>query len=322
MILTLTVNPLLEKRLYFDNSEKGAVNRCYKEHFYAGGKGINVSRQLNKLGIENLALTFAGGSNGKILRHVLSEEGINFSLVNTKSETRGGTLLLEKESPKITSYIGLSSEITDEEVNDFNKKLDKMIQNATIVVITGSLPSANTADIFFNALNLAAKHDKITIVDTYGAHLPECIKLSPFAIHNNIQELETSFKKDLSDDKKIFELLDEFYSMGVKMSFISNGDRPFYTTKFDFHYEVTPPKITEKDPLGSGDAFVAGVAYGLDKNLVYDDIVKTATSLGAINAEKWTTSDVSPEEIDKYFNQVEVKQIGKKMKLIDDTPNY
>ena len=322
MILTLTVNPLLEKRLYFDNSEKGAVNRCSAEHFYAGGKGINVSRQLSKLGIDNLALTFAGGTNGKILRHVLGEEGINFSLVNTKAETRGATLLLEKESPKITSYIGLNCEITDEEVKEFNKKLDKMIQNASIVVITGSLPSENTAEIFFNALNLAAKHDKMVIIDTYGPHLQECIKLAPFAVHNNITELENSFNKDLSSEENIFTLLDEFYSRGVKMSFISNGDRPFYTSKFDFHYLVTPPKIREKDPLGSGDAFVAGVTYGLVKNLVYNDIVKTATSLGAVNAEKWSTSEVAPEEIERYYNQVEIKQIGKKMKLIDDTPRY
>ena len=148
MILTITVNPLLENRLYFDKTEKGHVNRCYAENFYAGGKGINVSRQLNKLGIENLALTFAGGNNGKVFRSILASEGINFSLVSTKSETRSGTLLLEKESPKITSYIGLNSEITDDEVDQFIQKMEKMVLNASIIILTGSLPSPNTAKIF------------------------------------------------------------------------------------------------------------------------------------------------------------------------------
>ncbi len=322
MILTITVNPLLEKRLYFDHTEKGAVNRCYAEKFYAGGKGINVSRQLSKLGIDNIAMTFAGGNNGKILRKVLSEEGINFSLINTREETRSATLLLEKNSPKITSYIGLSSEVSDEEVNHFADKLDKMIQNSTIVVMTGSLPSPNTAEIFCHGIKLADKYDKIVILDTYGPHLQECINLGPFALHNNISELEHSFNCDLSEEQNIFDLMDELYSKKIKMAFLTNGSAAIYSSKFDFHYLTIPPSISEKDPLGSGDSFVAGIVHGLEHNLVYTEMLKNAVSLGAVNAEEWSTSEVTTADMKKYFDSIEVKQVGKKMKLIDDTPNY
>ena len=322
MILTVTVNPLLEKRLYFDKTEKGHVNRCNAENFYAGGKGINVSRQLNKLGIENLALTFAGGNNGKIFRSVLSSEGINFSLVSTKSETRSGTLLLEKDFPKITSYIGLNSEITNDEVDQFIQKMEKMVLNASIVILTGSLPSPNTAKIFTAGIELAHKHDKIAIIDTYGSHLKECIDLAPFALHNNFQELEHSFKEDFSTEKSRFEILNKLYEKGVKLAFLTNGKESIYASKFDFHYKVSPPKIVEKDPLGSGDSFVAGIGYGLEKNLVFTDMLKNAVSLGAANAENWNTSEVPLEEMNKYINSIEIEQIGKKMKIIDDTPSY
>lgn len=322
MILTVTVNPLLEKRLYFDNTLKGSVNRCYAEKFYAGGKGINVSRQLNKLNIENLALTFSGGTNGKILRNVLKSENINCQMIATKSETRSGTLLLEKDDPKITSYIGLNSEISNSEVSQFIEKLEKMIHNISIVVLTGSLPSPNTAKIFEAGIALAQKYDKIAIVDTYGPHLKDCIKMGPFAIHNNIPELEHSYSKDFSTDESKKELLANFYRKGVKLAFLTNGSLPIYASKFDFHYKITPPKIEEKDPLGSGDSFVAGIGYGIEKNLVFNEMLKNAVSLGAVNAEMWKTSEVPFEEMDKYFNSLEIEPLGKKMKIIDDTPNY
>jgi len=322
MILTVTVNPLLEKRLYFDSTFKGSVNRCYAEKYYAGGKGINVSRQLNKLKIENLALTFSGGTNGKILRNVLASEGINCQIIATKNETRNGTLLLEKESPKITSYIGLNSEISDQEVNHFIEKLEKMIPSVSVVVLTGSLPSPNTAKIFEAGIELAHKFDKIAIVDTYGSHLKDCIDMAPFAMHNNIPELEYSYKEDFSSDKSKRELLESLYQKGVKLAFLTNGSSTIYASKFNFHYKITPPKIEEKDPLGSGDSFVAGIAHGIEKNLVFDEMLKNAVSLGAVNAEMWRTSEVPLEEMTKYFNSLEVEPLGKKMKIIDDTPNY
>ncbi|MCB0748024.1 MAG: 1-phosphofructokinase, partial [Ignavibacteriae bacterium] len=86
MVLTVTINPLLEKNLFFN--DVSANNRAYKEEITAGGKGINISRQLNLLGIQNHAITFLGGSKGKIIRSVLEKEQISFSPVSTKSETR------------------------------------------------------------------------------------------------------------------------------------------------------------------------------------------------------------------------------------------
>lgn len=65
MILTITLNPLLEKVFYFNKIERSKVNRAIDLKINAGGKGINVSRQLNEFRVENLASGFLGGDNGK-----------------------------------------------------------------------------------------------------------------------------------------------------------------------------------------------------------------------------------------------------------------
>ncbi len=80
MIVTITLNPLLEKVLYFDKVQRTKVNRAKFYKINAGGKGINVSRQLNKFKIDNLAIGFLGGENGKKLRSILFKEEIKNSI--------------------------------------------------------------------------------------------------------------------------------------------------------------------------------------------------------------------------------------------------
>src|SRR5664280_723728 len=103
MILTVTLNPLLERRIAYNTIKNGAVNRDGKIEVKSGGKGINVSRQLNNLGIENLALTFAGGSRSKEFKDALHREGMKSVLVHTESSTREALISIDESAVSITS---------------------------------------------------------------------------------------------------------------------------------------------------------------------------------------------------------------------------
>ncbi len=322
MILTVTINPLLERRLFFDSVELGNTNRCLRETFYGGGKGINVSRQLYYLGIQNSAFTFLGGNNGKVLRHCLTQDKIDFSVVSTKSETRIADLIVEEKNKRVSTFFGRNSLISSEEADEFKSKLEKMIQNCSIVIFAGSSPCKETDDIFPYGIELANKHDKISIVDTYGTHLISCIDVGPTVIHNIIDEVEKSLGVSLSTEDEKVDFLRELYSKNIKLTFLTDGANPIYASKFDFHYKIIPPRVDVFDATGSGDAFVAGVAYGLENALVFDQFVKIATALGAANAKMLETCEVSFDRMNRFIEQVEVISIGKKMKIINDTPNY
>ena len=322
MILTVTLNPLLEKRLEFQSVELGKDQRAKNEFYAAGGKGINVSRQLNLLGVKNSAFTFIGGSSGKIYRHLLNEEKIDFSLVQTKSETRSADIIIEKEKNRLTTFFGLNSSISKSESDEFKNKLEKMISNSSIVVFSGSSPCETTDDIFPYGIELANKHDKISVLDTYGNHLKKCIESSPTVIHNNVSEVEKTFGISLKDEKSKIDFMHDMYSKNVKLIFLTDGPNPAYASKFDFIYKIIPPKIDTADATGSGDAFVAGLVHGLEKSLVFDEFTKTAAALGAANAAKWETCSVQHDGINRYFDHVKIESVGKKMKIIDDSPNY
>ncbi len=322
MVLTVTLNPLLENRLYYDSIQLGASNRSMRQTFKAGGKGINVSRQLNHLGIQNIALTFLGGNNGKIMRRILTEEGVNFSAISTKSETRSATITIEVDTQRLTTFFKPNNPITEKEVNEFKSKLEKMIQNCSTVIFSGSSPCAETDEIFSFGIDLANQLDKTSILDTYGDHLQSTIDASPTILHNNISEIEKSFSIDLSTENNKVSFLHDLYKNGIKLAFLTDGANPTYASKFDFIYKIDSLTIDEVDPTGSGDAFVAGIAHGIEKGIVFDEFVKTASALGAANASKWDVCSSSFLEIKEYIQKVAVTSIGKKLKLIDDSPTH
>jgi len=320
MILTVTINPLLERRYYYQSINLSSVNRDGKLILKAGGKGINVNRQLNKLGIKNLAMLFTGGTNGKSIREALRKEQINFSEIITKDESRDSAIILDQSAKKIFSFFGTDSLITSNEVNEFISKLEKAITTCEIVVFSGSSPSKDADPIFVEGINIANKLDKISMCDTYGLYLQDCYDSSPTIIHNNVDEIKASLGLSLESETDHLNFLNLLYEKGVKQAYITDSGNPFYASNFDFHYKVTPPEISVVDSTGSGDAFIAGIVYGWHNKFTFEQQLRFATGLGAFNAKSFEVCDVEMKDAELLVQKIKIESIGKKPKVINDHP--
>jgi 1-phosphofructokinase family hexose kinase len=321
MILSVTIHPLLERRLLYNKISLGAHHRNPIEELKPGGKGINVCRQINKFGIRSLAYTFLGGNNGKVIKHLLSEEKIDFTFNQTKNETRYSVITIDETNRSATTFFGPDYIILPGEADEFKIKLEKMIRNCEIAVFSGSSPCKETNSIFPFGIEIANKYDKISVCDTYGIHLKDCIDQSPTILHNNISEIKNSLNISLNDEKEKLSFLDFLYSKGVKQSFITNGKEDIYASNFDYHYRIENTKIEEVDPTGSGDAFVAGLVYGLNKDKTFEESVKLASALGALNASTFEVCNVNIDEAQKLTEKIKIFTVGKKIKSIDVTPH-
>lgn len=317
MILTITINPLLEHILSYNNVKTGTENRNPEEKFRAGGKGINVSRQLNIFSLDNLAFTFTGGNTGRILKKVLTEEKINHTSISTLAETRLSSIIIDKSAKSVSSYFGNDPKITLSEVEGFKNKLEKMIQNCEMVVFSGSSPCEETNSIFPFGIRAANSFDKISICDTYGSHLKDCIDAAPTILHNNFSEIEKSLNYPLTSKKEIVTFLKLLHSKNIKQAFITDGANDSYASNFDFIFKVINPKVQTVDSTGSGDAFTAGIIYGWHHNLPFQESLIFASAIGAVNAEKYEVCTVSIDEADNVISSVRLVAIGKKMRSID-----
>jgi len=321
MILTVTINPLLERRYYYQSLDLSSVNRNGKLIIKAGGKGINVNRQLNKMGIKNIAMLFTAGGNGKLLRESLRKEQINFSEIITKSETRDSAIIIDQSAEKVYSFFGTDSIVSSNEVWEFISKLEKAIAACEIVVFSGSSPCKEADTIFAVGINIANKLDKISVCDSYGRHLQDCFDSSPTIIHNNIDEIRTSLGLSLKKENDQLKFLNMLYEKGIKQAYITDSGNPFYASNFDFHYKVSPPKIKVVDSTGSGDAFVSGIVYGWHNKFTFEQQLRFATAAGTLNAKSFEVCDVEITETNSLAEKIQIEAVGKRLKEIDDSPD-
>ncbi len=321
MILTVTINPLLEQRFTFNKVSPTYQNRNGKLRLAAGGKGINVNRQLNILNVHNIALTFVGGTYGKLFRESIKNEGIDFSLISTHTETRICSVIIDSAENSISYYFNENQTITKDETDKFIVKMQKMIQNCEMVIFSGSSPGEEADKIFPAGIEMANKYDKISICDTYGSHLQNCYSASPRIVHNNVEEVVHSLQLNLNNERDRLVFLDSLYRKGIKQVYLTDGNKNIYASNFDFHYKVRVPNIKSVDSTGSGDAFVAGIAYGWHNNLVFNEQIKFAAALGTANIQSFDVCNVQVDEARKFVESVELHPIGKKIKIIDDTPD-
>ena len=82
----------------------------------------------------------------------------------------------------------------------------------------------------------------------------------------------------------------------------------FAKHKHDF-YQVSIPSIEVVNPVGSGDATVAGIAVALNQALGPEDLLRTAMTTGMLNTMEMTTGTVKKDLFHEYFNQVTIKKL-------------
>jgi len=317
MIVIVTLNPLLEKKYFCDDFELNKTFRVDKIKYSVGGKGINISRELNYLGVPNQSFTFLGGENGRYIRKLLTHEKINYVAVPTKAQTREAAVIIDKKNNSVSTVMEKKYEISRAEIEEMKVKLEKAILNSNMLVFAGSLPNDDTFEIIDWGTKLAKENDKLVLFDTYGNHLDKSLNLPVDIIHNNVDELEKALNKNLSTEEDIINLAKELKDRGIKISAITNGKHPFIVNNFGFLYKVYPPAVNEIHPTGSGDAFVAGLIYGIFNSLPIVESLKIATSLGAINSTRIDVCNITYNELENFDKEsINIETIGEKMNTI------
>ena len=155
MIYTCTLNPSVDYIVHVDELRIGELNRAVKTLMFPGGKGINVSRVLKRLGIESTALGFIGGFTGAFIIEQLQNENIACDFVEVPGNTR---INVKLKSGKETEINGQGPVIQPEHETEFMEKIRALTEN-DIVVLAGSVPSSLSLDVYEKIIDEAKVSD-------------------------------------------------------------------------------------------------------------------------------------------------------------------
>ena len=170
MILTIDLNPVLEKIYYMDKLLPSVETEAEKVINKSGGGGINTSRILNNLNLDVVPIGFLGGLSGKYIYNDLSDQGINSNFTEIKDETKTSISLVENNIflSKITEQ---NPRVTREELGNLYELYKTTISNYDIICGAGSIPTGAPDEIYFDLISLSNTMGKKFLLDTTGTEL-------------------------------------------------------------------------------------------------------------------------------------------------------
>ncbi|MBO4338783.1 MAG: 1-phosphofructokinase [Clostridia bacterium] len=281
MIYTVTFNPAVDYVVRAHTVKQGEVNRTFDEHIYVGGKGVNVSLVLKRLGFESVASGFTAGYTGQLIEGELRKNGIQTDFVRVKS---GFSRINVKLTDSATQLNGSGPSVSKNELQLLYSKLE-LLSKGDFLVLSGSVPGSMPQNTYERILEFLSGRGVLAVVDAEGKLLTNTLKYKPFLIKPNREELEDIFKKEMLTDDEIIQAAVRLQKKGARNVLISlDEDGALLLDETGKIHRQGTRKGTVINPVGAGDSMIAGFLAGYLKKKDYAYALKLGTAAGTATA--------------------------------------
>jgi len=306
MILTVTLNPCIDKSSRVEKMKPESKLRCAEVVNEPGGGGINVSKALKKLETSSVALFPAGGHNGDMLCSLLKKEGILFHAVDTKVETRENWIVLETSTNSQYRFTFPGREVLEETVKTMVDQIRSFAPS--FVVASGSLPPG-LPDYFYGLIvkNAAAVGARC-IVDTSGPALQALKGKHAFLIKPNIGELCKMLNVEWLDKEEVPDAAQQAIRDGfAEIMVVSMGPLGAWLINEEKRYFVEAPPVEKKSTVGAGDSMVAGITYSLQKGKTLKEAIQFGVACGSAATMNDGTQLFNKSDAERLYAQINEK---------------
>ncbi|CAG1009090.1 1-phosphofructokinase [Anaerolineales bacterium] len=283
MILCLTPNPAIDRTMYLDVLYIGEVHRTNKVLAAAGGKGLNVARAIRTLGGDPLCMGFLGGHAGNLLSELAEQEGLHGYWTRTKNETRTCIILVQpNRDATVINDPGAAVDL--DECKSLVFDVWEKSFEASRVCVSGSLPPGFSLDLFKSMLAGLVERKKSVWVDTSSQALKTALSVRGVNIKVNAAELSEALGVEISNTEQAVNAAWELCQSGIEWAVVTLGKQGAVLVSADESWVAQPPEIQIVSSVGSGDAFLGGLAFAFSKGYTPDLALRHAVAAGAANA--------------------------------------
>ncbi len=261
MIYTCTITPSLDYTTYLPEFRSGKLNRSKEVYYYPGGKGINVSRVLRRLEVDNIALGFVGGFTGNYIQQSLHQEGVHTDFIQTEKITRINVKIKADEETELN---GPGPDITPGEQQQLIAKVQKM-KKGDWFVLAGRLPESIAKSFFKDIATICNDNGIRFVLDTSGPALKGLIDMNPFLIKPNAQELGELFDTVIVNKQQARRYAKKLVEKGVEHVIVSMGGEGALLVTNEVAVFAEAPKGKVVNTVGAGDSLVSGFLASFTK---------------------------------------------------------
>lgn len=309
MIVTVTMNPAIDKTVDIDALERGGLNRIHHVELDAGGKGINVSKTIHELGGKSIAVGFIAGSAGKIIRSVLDDWGIENDFIEVSGETRTNTKVFERTG-ELTELNEPGPVVEEKDVRALYDKLESYADENTLFVLAGSVPRGIDKDIYRKITELVHQQGAKVLLDADGELFTQALEAGPDMIKPNKVELEQYAGMDyIASEQELLTVAERLMKKGIATVAVSMGKSGAMFLQDGYKVKCPGLKVKAHSTVGAGDAMVAALSYAWSEGLSPQDTVRMCMAVSAGAVTTIGTKPPSRKVVDSLLEQVVVEYL-------------
>lgn len=305
-IICLGLTPAIQRTMVFDRFTQDAVNRARESHESPAGKSVNVARVLRVLGADCLALGFAGGDTGGNLLRYLDASNVPHDFVRVEPRTRVCTTIIDRATRHTTELVEESADVSPEAVAEVLKKLDEHLPRAAMFVLSGSLTPGAPTDFYRTCVESAKRCSVPVIVDAQGTSLVSAMESGILLAKPNRAELAATVNAPVATDAELKQAMLRLTKLGTRYVVTTMGPDGAAATDGQSFWKLTIPTVDVLNPIGSGDAFTAGLALALVQGQAFRDAFRLGAACATANVSTLRSAEVHPADVAKLLAQVSV----------------
>jgi tagatose 6-phosphate kinase len=313
MILCIGTTPAAQRVMVFRKLTLDAVNRAVTTLDGAAGKSVNVAKVLRALGEHPVATGFLGGDRGEELRTLLAGQGIEMDFVPVVSRTRQCITLLDKSAGTHTELVEESQPVTATDYEKLMRVIQRRVAGCRAVIMSGTITPGGPADLYSHGTRLAHQSGALTLVDAQGAALSEALKARPGVVKPNRLELAATLKRELGDEAAVICAMRELGERGAQRVVVTAGKEPTLAFEGRSFWRIQASRINAVNPIGSGDAFAAGLVWRLLRGDDLGEASRWAAAVGAANALTPMAGEVRLADVKRLAGRVTAERLTRNL---------
>lgn len=279
-IVTLTLNPALDKSSSTENLVAEQKLRCAPLQLDAGGGGINVSKGVRKLGGESTAVFPCGGTNGAILRQLLEKSGISVETLDVAGETRENFSMTERSTNQQYRFTLPGTALSEDEADRCLSLIETL--RPDYLVASGSLPPGLPETYYEKVAAMAQRIGARLILDTSGRPLQAAADEGLYLLKPNLVELSALVGVEKLEMNQVDDAALSIIHQGkCEVVIVSLGPQGALLVHRDGFEHIPAPTVEKKSTVGAGDSMVAGMVWGLSTGKSLRDMARMGVACGS-----------------------------------------
>lgn len=306
MIYTLTLNPAVDYLMGVDTLTLGVTNRTTRDNVWIGGKGLDVSIVLHRMGLENVALGFVGGFTGDYVISVMDEEQVKHEFIRVEGLTRINVKL--QTSTEESQINAQGPRINRAELVELVEKISTLTSE-DVFIMSGSIPPGVSKDFYTRIAGLLASRNVPFILDTTEKELVESLKYRPFLIKPNKEEIEDITGVKITSMEQAVVAAHQLREMGARNVIVSLGNEGAILAAHDGKiYCATAAKGQLVDSVGAGDSMIAGFVYKFNESGNLSEALAYGSAAGGATA--FSPTLCTKDEVEALYPTIQVTVVS------------